>query len=132
MSKVVEVAVGIVVHEGSILIAKRSPKQHQGGLWEFPGGKVEAGETVTEALSRELAEELGLDVRPEHCEKLFDIRYDYPDKQVCLHICWVEQFGHEAQGLEGQPIRWVPHQQLAEYEFPAANQPILAAIEKRF
>ncbi|GGK07589.1 Nudix family hydrolase [Pseudomonas matsuisoli] len=111
--------------DGHVLIAKRSLDRHQGGLWEFPGGKVEEGEAVRDALARELAEELSIqvtDARP-----LIQIQHDYPDKQVLLDVWAVDAFTGEPEGLEGQPLAWVMPKQLVEYDFPAANGPIVSA-----
>lgn len=111
--------------DGRILIARRADDQHQGGLWEFPGGKVEAGETTRAALDRELEEELG--IRPKAARPLIQVRHDYPDKQVLLDVWEVAAFAGEPHGAEGQPLAWVAPRQLAEYQFPAANRPIVAA-----
>lgn len=113
--------------EGKILIARRPEHLHQGGLWEFPGGKVEAGETVAQALKRELAEELGITVQS--ASPLLRVRHDYPDRRVLLDVWRVFRFQGEAHGREGQPIAWVEPQQLREYRFPAANQPIVTAAQ---
>ncbi|NWB27022.1 Nudix family hydrolase [Pseudomonas gingeri] len=111
--------------EGRILIARRADSQHQGGLWEFPGGKVEEGEAVAVALARELREELGILVTT--ARPLIKVRHDYPDKQVLLDVWEVSSFTGEPHGAEGQPLAWVTQRELADYEFPAANQPIIAA-----
>lgn len=111
--------------DGRILIAQRASAQHQGGLWEFPGGKVEDGETVQTALARELQEELG--ITPTAARPLIKIRHDYPDKQVLLDVWEVSAFTGQPHGAEGQPLAWVSQRELADYEFPAANQPIIAA-----
>lgn len=111
--------------DGKVLIAKRADTQHQGGLWEFPGGKVEPGETVRDALARELHEELGIVVSA--ARPLIQIKHDYPDKQVLLDVWEVSSFTGEPHGAEGQPLAWVTSRALADYEFPAANQPIVAA-----
>lgn len=108
-----------------ILIARRADTQHQGGLWEFPGGKVEEGEPVRTALSRELQEELGIVVTA--ARPLIKVQHDYPDKQVLLDVWEVSAFTGEPHGAEGQPLAWVTPRELATYEFPAANQPIVAA-----
>lgn len=108
-----------------VLIAKRPLDKHQGGLWEFPGGKVEAGETVEAALARELQEELGIEVTT--ARPLIQVRHDYPDKQVLLDVWEVLAFAGEPHGAEGQPLAWVDPAALPEYAFPAANQPIIAA-----
>jgi len=124
----VHVAVGVVVDEQQrILISQRAAQAHQGGLWEFPGGKVESGESVTRALARELREELGIsfsDSRP-----LLIVPFDYGDKAVLLDVHLVTGLGGNARGLEGQPLAWVSVQELARYEFPAANVPIVQALQ---
>ncbi|VXD02702.1 conserved hypothetical protein [Pseudomonas sp. 8Z] len=111
--------------DGRILIARRPQDKHQGGLWEFPGGKVEEGEAVSVALARELEEELA--IRPTVARPLIQIRHDYPDKQVLLDVWEVTAFTGEPHGAEGQPLAWVSERQLLGYEFPAANKPIVAA-----
>ena len=111
--------------DGSILIARRADTQHQGGLWEFPGGKVEAGESVEAALARELKEELGITV--EVARPLIKVQHDYPDKQVLLDVWEVSAFSGEPHGVEGQPLAWVSQRELVDYRFPDANQPIVGA-----
>lgn len=111
--------------DARVLIAKRAADQHQGGLWEFPGGKVEEGEAVEAALSRELQEELG--IRVEAARPLIQVQHDYPDKQVLLDVWEVTAFSGEPHGAEGQPLAWASARELLDYEFPAANQPIVAA-----
>lgn len=125
-NKVIHVAAAAIWrNENELLIAKRSDDKHQGGLWEFPGGKVESGEAVQEALSRELEEELGIKVTD--AEKLIQVPYHYPDKSVLLDVYSVTAFSGEPWGKEGQPVRWVSVDDLASYAFPAANKPILDA-----
>ena len=113
--------------DGRILIAKRPADKHQGGLWEFPGGKVEVGEAVEIALARELEEELG--IRPTLARPLIQVRHDYPDKQVLLDVWEVSAFSGEPHGAEGQPLAWVSSAELTDYAFPAANRPIVAAAQ---
>lgn len=130
-NKRVHVAVGVIYNsQGQILIARRHNDAHQGGLWEFPGGKVEPHETVRDALARELHEELGIVIQPESCAQLLEIRHDYSDKVVLLDVWTVSKFDGEAVGKEGQPLRWVAPQTLTEYAFPAANTAIVDAILK--
>jgi 8-oxo-dGTP diphosphatase len=93
------------------------------GLWEFPGGKVEDGETVLEALARELREELGIE--PTSAEPLFCVRHTYPEWEVVLDIWCVRSFRGEPAALEGQKVAWVPLTEVKTLEFPAANQPIV-------
>ncbi|MEK1904322.1 MAG: Nudix family hydrolase [Pseudomonas sp.] len=111
--------------DGRVLIAKRADNQHQGGLWEFPGGKVEEGEAVQAALARELEEELGIHVSA--ARPLIQVQHDYPDKQVLLDVWEVSSFTGEPHGVEGQPLAWATPRELEDYEFPAANQPIVTA-----
>jgi len=127
VTELLHVAVGVITNrQGQILIAKRHQHAHQGGLWEFPGGKVEAAETLQQALKRELYEELGINVL--QAEPLIQIPFQYPDKTVLLDVCSVVSFSNEAKGCEGQEIRWVMPEELTEYRFPAANKAIMTAV----
>jgi len=121
-----QVAVGVVKNpEGKILISLRHAELHQGGLWEFPGGKIESSETAEQALTRELKEELNITVTA--ATPLITIKHQYPDRLVQLNVFLVEQFSGEAKNLEGQPFKWVTPAELEHYAFPAANQPIITA-----
>lgn len=123
---VLRVAAGVVRDgEGRVLIAKRPDHVHQGGLWEFPGGKLEPGETVEQALRRELREEL--DIETLDATPLIGIHHHYPERRVRLSVWRVDRFKGQARGMQGQPIRWVRPDELLNYEFPAANRPIVAA-----
>lgn len=125
--KRIHVVAGVILDkQQQILIAKRPEKLHQGGKWEFPGGKVETSETAAQALIRELKEEVNLLVND--TEPMMKISHDYPDKQVLLDIHWVTDFSGEAIGLEGQEVTWVTKEELAHYEFPDANAPIIDAL----
>lgn len=127
MTKLIHVAVGVIVGaDGKILIARRPQTAHQGGLWEFPGGKVDADESVQQALARELKEELAIDISAS--EALIQIRHHYPDKSVLLDVYKVTHFEGQPCGAEGQPICWVSVDELGAYEFPAANKPIVKAL----
>ena len=122
--KRIHVVAAVIRDSGdNILIAKRPDHLHQGGLWEFPGGKVDEGEVVRDALARELNEELAIQV--EAAEPFMEIRHDYSDKSVFLDIWVVDQFGGEPVGNEGQQVRWVPRQELRSYDFPEANVAII-------
>ena len=134
---VVHVAVGVLVNEqGHILLSKRGDNQHQGGLWEFPGGKVESGESVFDALVREFVEEVG--VRILNATPLLQIQHDYGDKQVLLDV-WISRqpnnvsekrvFEGVAQGKENQLITWVDTKDLDNYEFPQANKAIISHLK---
>lgn len=127
MSSVVRVAVGVVRDSlGRMLIALRPSHKHQGGRWEFPGGKIEAGESSEAALSRELLEELGIVVR--RSVPLLSVPFSYSDKKVLLEVREVLSFDGDPCGKEGQEIRWVSARDLGSYKFPDANSPIVKAV----
>ena len=134
--KRIHVVAAVIVNadQQQIFISRRADHLHQGGFWEFPGGKVEAGETPQSALARELFEEL--DIRVESAEPYMQVEHDYPDKQVFLDIWQVNSFTGTARGKEGQECHWVglPELLTAEperlFHFPAANQPILERLSE--
>ncbi|WOT05460.1 8-oxo-dGTP diphosphatase MutT [Shewanella youngdeokensis] len=127
MKKHIHVAVGVIENStNEILLAKRHAHLHQGGKWEFPGGKVEAGETTSQALIRELKEEVDLTVL--NTTALMQVQHDYGDKQVLLDIHWVKDFTGTAKGVEGQIVKWVAKQELTQFDFPEANKAIVAKI----
>lgn len=109
-----------------ILIAKRPSHVHQGGLWEFPGGKVAPGELSRDALCRELLEELA--IRVVVATPLLSEDYDYPDKNIRLESWAVTRYTGVARGNEGQDIVWVAVENLRDYAFPPANSAILTRI----
>jgi 8-oxo-dGTP diphosphatase len=111
--------------DGRILLAQRPLDKHQGGKWEFPGGKLEAGETPLQALSRELHEELGIIVR--QASPLTKVRHLYPERAVLLDVWEVTAFSGEPHGREGQPVTWFEARQMRGLEFPPANYPIVTA-----
>jgi 8-oxo-dGTP diphosphatase len=125
----VHVAVGVILDaDRNILITRRAPDAHQGDLWEFPGGKIEAGESLSEALARELREELGIVIG--RSSALLEVRHDYGDKSVLLDVHVVWEFSGEARPLEDQPMAWVAPAELGNYVFPAANEPIVKAVNR--
>ncbi len=128
MKKVVEVAVGVIKTNNMYFMTKRLEHVHQGGKWEFPGGKVEEGESVEQALYRELKEEVNIEV--DHSAFLIDITHDYGDKVVSLRVRLVESYNNAPKALEGQKEGWFTYEELANLDLPAANQEILAALAK--
>ena len=126
--RVVEVAVGLVEHEGRYLIARRKAGVHLGGFWEFPGGKREAGESLAECLERELFEELSIRIDLPIPYRI--VRHDYPDKTVELHFfrCSIEE-GHAAP-VDCDEIRWVLPEELTGFRFPPADQVIIHALQR--
>lgn len=128
MNKQVHVAVAVVLNGQQVLISRRAAHQHQGNRWEFPGGKVEPEEPVTQALIRELQEELAIE--PTVFEPLLDVQHDYPDKSVLLDVWVVRDWRGHVSAQEGQQWRFIPASRLEEYEFPAANTPIIRAVQR--
>lgn len=130
---VVRVAVAVVLVGAKVLIAKRPLDKNQGGLWEFPGGKIEANESPAVALVRELQEEVGVDFSTAAITPLMTLPFTYPEIQVQLEVFTLvadELALENAYGAEGQEIRWVLIEDLANYDFPEANKAILNAISK--
>jgi len=120
------VAAVIVNSANEILLSLRPAHVHQAGLWEFPGGKLEAGEDAWRALVRELGEELGIE--PVNARPMIRIRHDYPDKSMFLDVWYVNAFNGQPRGREGQKINWVSRSELTQRKFPAANLPIVNAV----
>ncbi len=122
------VAVAVLFNaRGEVLLSRRPGHLHQGGLWEFPGGKVEPGESVPEALRREIREELGVTVGA--ATPLIRVPHRYPDRAVLLDVWRVRDFEGEPRGCEGQPVEWVAVDALRARDFPAANLAIVRALE---
>ncbi len=126
--KEVHVAVAVIWRDDRLLIARRPEHAHQGGLLEFPGGKVEPGETVGQALVREIAEETGLAVPLDSLQPVIGIRHDYGDKRVFLDVWQTSAATGVAEGREGQPVHWMRLDELRDHDFPAANRAILGAL----
>lgn len=130
MSTVLQVVAGALLRDGEVLIAERPAGSHLAGRWEFPGGKIAAGETDSEALARELREEL--DVQIHVAVHLMTLRHDYPDRSVELRLYVVEGFDGEPRGLDGQRLKWVPMAQLGAQDILEADRPFIDALQQRF
>lgn len=123
----IHVAAGVILNDQrQVLLALRPRHKHKGGLWEFPGGKVEQGESVTAALGRELHEELDITVLV--AAPFLVVDHDYGDKRVTLDVWLVTAHSGLAHGREGQQIAWVKIDDLDAYAFPEANKPIVTAL----
>ena len=125
--RTVKVAVGVILRGNTTFICLRSSDKHQGGKWEFPGGKVDGDEAVLSALARELDEEIGIQIR--HASPLTVIAHDYGDKRVELHVYTVADFDGEPFGREGQLGKWAPVESLIPSDFPEANGDIIALLQ---
>lgn len=124
----IDVAVGVIRKGNQVLIAKRPQHLHCGGLWEFPGGKIEPGESPELALQRELQEEIGINIQK--AQALTEIVHDYAEKSVKLYVFQVEHFHGEPRGQEGQTIEWIDISLLSNKHFPAANQAIISLLSQ--
>jgi len=124
---VIEVAAGILIDDrGRVLLMQRLPGKHLAGLWEFPGGKIEAGETIGEALIRELNEELGIEVLAS--VPLISLPWRYPEKTVRLHALRVTAWRGEPHAREGHPLRWAALRDIDVRTMPPADAPIVTAL----
>jgi 8-oxo-dGTP diphosphatase len=121
------VAAALFDAERRVLIAERPAGKHMAGWWEFPGGKVAAGETDAAALKRELREELGVEVRPDY--EVMQLQHDYPDRVVDLVLWHATLEGGAPQGLDGQQLKWVECQTLGNQRLLPADQPFIAALQ---
>lgn len=125
-----EIACGILQRQGRLLVARRRRGSHLEGAWEFPGGKVEAGETPEDALRREVHEETGLAVADAfllHVEP-----YDYPDRRVILHFFLCPEPHGTPSPKASTSIRWVSLSELRSLRVPPANRGVLRLLEEQY
>jgi mutator protein MutT len=127
-SKPIDVAAALVFHQGKLLITQRHADAHLGGLWEFPGGKLEAGETFQQALQRELEEELGIEV--EVLEEVESLIHAYPGKTVHLRFFRCLWKKNEPRPLGCPDFRWITADGLSEFSFPAADARLLEKLRQ--
>jgi len=113
-----------------IYITKRPNHVHQGGLWEFPGGKVENNESIEDAMCRELEEEIGIMVTTQSHFEHFE--FDYSDKALVFDFMLVTHFDHDPYGREGQQGQWVDISDIHNYRFPNANISIVNRVTEEF
>lgn len=127
VAEYIHVAAGAIIDKHRrVLLSLRHKHSHQGGLWEFPGGKVEAHETQRQALDRELLEEIG--IKPVEARPLIGIAHDYGDRRIYLHVWTISKYQGEVRSLEGQSLQWVAIEELPGICMPAADRPIVAAL----
>lgn len=122
------VVAGLIFQNGRLLVTQRRAGDHLGGLWEFPGGKLETGETAEEGLARELREELGVEVRVG--ARLAVVEHRYPERSVRLQFFRCTLLRGEPQPLGCAAIAWVTAEELGRYEFPAADVQLLAQLRE--
>lgn len=124
----IRVAAGVLMDaDGQVLIAQRPADKHAGGAWEFPGGKLQPGETSREALARELREELGVEIS--RAAPLIEYTHHYPHLDVTLCVFRVLVWRNAPRGLESQPLRWVAVDRLLDEGLLSADRPIVRALE---
>ena len=120
-------AAALIDERGRVLLQRRHTQTHQGGLWEFPGGKLETGESVIDGLARELREELG--VHPLEHRPLIRVRHQYSDRAVLLDVHAVTRWQGSPSARERQPLAWAEPSSLRDYPMPAADQPVVSALQ---
>ena len=120
------VVAAIIRRNGKILITRRLDDVHLPGLWEFPGGKVEAYETLDAALEREIFEELGIRIRV--TEQVLTVKHQYPSKSVLLHFFNCTIVSGEPQPIEVADLKWVEPADLRQYPFPPADADLIATL----
>lgn len=113
--------------DGRVLIARRPVGKHMAGRWEFPGGKIDAGEGELDALRRELLEELG--VRLEGAERMLELTHDYPERRVQLCMWRVTAYSGSPCTLDGQALKWVHPADLEREDLLEADRPIVRALQ---
>ena len=128
MKVVLVVACALIDPDGRVLIAERPPGRSMAGLWEFPGGKVEAGERPEETLIRELREELGIAVKEACLAPLTFASHSYPDFHLLMPLYVCRRWEGTVTAQEGQRLRWVKPNQLREFPMPPADEPLISHL----
>jgi 8-oxo-dGTP diphosphatase len=127
MREPIHVVAGVLSDpQGRVLLTQRTAGKHLAGTWEFPGGKCEAGEAPQDALRRELREELGIEAGS--LEPLIAVPWNYREKSIFLDVYRVLEYAGQAHGREAQALQWVPLNELAQVDMPAADRPVVAAL----
>ena len=126
---VIEVTAAIVSRGGRFLVTRRDPAKHMGGLWEFPGGKRDPGESLPTCLRRELREELGVQARVG--DRVALVPWAYPERRVLIHFFRCQLAGGTVTAREGQPVRWVTPAELRRLPMPPADADVVAILASR-
>jgi mutator protein MutT len=126
--KQIEVSAALIFRDGKILITQRHTSAHLGGLWEFPGGKCEPGETFEQCLVREIQEELGIEI--EVGQLLEEISHAYAEKTVRLKFFICKFISGIPQPLDCAAFKWIEKAEMAEFEFPAADARLLEKLRE--
>ncbi|QRG78440.1 8-oxo-dGTP diphosphatase MutT [Citrobacter sp. R56] len=127
--KILQIAVGIIRNDaGEIFITQRAADAHMANKLEFPGGKIELGETPEQALIRELQEEVG--ITPQGATLFDTLEYQFPDRHITLWFWLVESWEGEPWGREGQPGQWIAQSELDAKDFPPANEPVITKLKQ--
>ncbi|HEY1261204.1 MAG TPA: 8-oxo-dGTP diphosphatase MutT [Stellaceae bacterium] len=127
-SLILVAAAALIDADGRVLLAQRPPGKSMAGLWEFPGGKVDRGETPEAALIRELAEELGIDVAASCLAPFTFASYGYPEFHLLMPLYICRKWSGIATAREGQRLAWVRPARLADYPMPPADKPLVAML----
>ena len=126
----IKVTAGIIKRNEKILIARRKAGKHLAGMWEFPGGKLEENESPENCLKREIKEELGIEIKV--LSHFMDSIYHYPGKSVCLLVYWAEYLAGTITLADHDKFEWVALNELGQFEFAAADKPIVAKLTSLF
>jgi 8-oxo-dGTP diphosphatase len=129
MKRILVAAVALIDADGRLLIAKRPEGKSLAGLWEFPGGKVEAHERPEEALIRELQEELGINVEESCIAPLTCASHSYDDFHLLMPLYVCRRWKGLAQAMEGQELKWVFAKDLRNYQMPPADLPLIPHLQ---
>jgi mutator protein MutT len=121
--KAIDVAAALIFHDGKLLITQRRPNDHLPNLWEFPGGKVEPGETFEACLTREIREELGIEISVG--ELIEDLTHTYPEKTVRLCFFDCRLVAGQPKAIHVQDLRWIRRDEIRNFEFPAADAKLI-------
>ena len=128
MKLLLVVAAALIDSDGRVLISQRPPDKMLGGLWEFPGGKIEAGERPEQALIRELDEELGITVREACLAPLAFASHAYPEMHLLMPLFICRRWEGLPSSQEGQPLKWVRPRALRDFPMPPADEPLIPAL----